>query len=80
MPDRTGIKFGDSHSYDDWKLRLKEIRIGIPEIKTEYVDVAGMNGRLDLTEQQNGGVKYGNREMEFDFDARNCGYCNGAAL
>lgn len=80
MPDRTGVKFGDVHSYDDWKLRLKEIRIGIPEIKTEYVDVAGMNGRLDLTEQQNGGVKYGSRVLEFDFDARNCGYRQWSSL
>jgi hypothetical protein len=70
----TGVSFDDTHSYTEWGLKLKEIRIEMPEAKTAYVSVPGMNGDLDLTEAQNGGVKYGMRNIEFDFDARNCNY------
>ena len=69
-----GVSFDDVHSYTDWGLRLKEVKIGIPEAKTVYVDVPGSDGSLDLTEAQNGGVKYGMRTLEFIFDARNCSY------
>ena len=74
MAKEVGVTFGESHSWTDWGLKLKEISIGIPKIKTEYLEVPGMNGSLDLTEVQNGGVKYGKRELKFKFDARNCGY------
>ena len=59
-----GVSFDDMHSYTDWGLRLKEVKIGIPEAKTVYVDVPGSDGSLDLTEAQNGGVKYGMRTLE----------------
>ena len=70
----TGIYFDEVHSWLEWGLKVKEIHIGLPDAKTEYVDVPGMNGSLDLTETQNGGVKYGMRKLEFTFDARNCNY------
>lgn len=54
--------------------RLKKIVIGIPKAKTEYVSVPGMNGDLDLSEAQNGGVKYEMRTLKFTFGARNCSY------
>lgn len=75
----TGVKFGDTHS-SEWGLRLKEIKMGLPDVKTEYVEVPGMNGVLDLTEVQNGGVKYGNRTLEFYFDARDCNYKEWSTL
>ncbi len=53
----VGITFDETHSFRDWGLRLKKIVIGIPKAKTEYVSVPGMNGDLDLSEAQNGGVK-----------------------
>lgn len=74
MAKNIGVRFDGIHSWTDWGLRLKEMKIGLPKIKTAYLEVPGMNGSLDLTEAQNGGVKYGNRELEFKFDARNCGY------
>lgn len=46
----TGVTFGNYHSYKAWGLKLKEIKIGLPEVKTSYVEVPGMNGSLDLTE------------------------------
>ncbi|MCD8206435.1 MAG: phage tail family protein [Bacteroidales bacterium] len=80
MADHTGVSFNGVHSWDDWGLRLKDISIGIPEAKTEYIDVPGMNGSLDLTEAQNGGICYGMRTLQFTFDARNCSYVRWAAL
>lgn len=70
----TGVSFGDVHSYNDWGLKLKSISLGTPSAKTSYVSVPGMNGSLDLTEAQNGGVVYDMRTLKFTFDARNCSY------
>lgn len=70
----VGITFDETHSFRDWGLRLKKIVIGIPKAKTEYVSVPGMNGDLDLSEAQNGGVKYEMRTLKFTFGARNCSY------
>ena len=76
----TGVTFGTNHSYKAWGLKLKEIKIGLPEVKTSYVEVPGMNGSLDLTEATFGGVTYGMRTLEFSFDARNCSYTDWASL
>lgn len=70
----VGIMFDETHSFRDWGLKLKKIEIGIPKTKTEYVSVPGMNGDLDLTEAQNGGIKYEMRELKFTFGVRNCSY------
>lgn len=59
----TGVTFGNYHSYKAWGLKLKEIKIGLPEVKTSYVEVPGMNGSLDLTEATFGGVTYGMRTL-----------------
>ena len=75
-----GVKFGDYHSYDDWKLKLKEIEIGSPGAKLVEIDVMGMDGVLDLTEAVTGSVRYGKRTLRFVFDARNCGYRKWADL
>ncbi len=70
----VGITFDETHSFLDWGLKLKKIVIGIPKAKTEYVSVPGMNGDLDLSEAQNGGIKYEMRELKFTFGIRNCSY------
>ena len=63
MPGKvTGVSFNGTHSYDDWGLKLKNVEIDLPEAKTVYVDVPGMNGSLDLTEAQNGGIVYGHQK------------------
>ena len=74
MSSYTGVTFGAYHSYDDWGLKLTGVEIGMPEAKTDYVDVPGMNGYLDLTEAQNGRVRYGMRSLVFTFNARHCDY------
>lgn len=81
MPGKvTGVSFNGTHSYDDWGLKLKNVEIDLPEAKTVYVDVPGMNGSLDLTEAQNGGIVYGMRTLRFTFDARDCNYPRWAGL
>lgn len=77
---KIGVKFGDVHSYDTWGLRLKAIHIGTPEVKTAYVDIPGRMGPLDLTEAQYGGIRYGTRELELTFDAKDCSYLQWPGL
>ena len=74
MENITGVSFDGVHSYKDWGLKIKSMKIGFPDVKDSYVDVPGMNGLLDLTEVQNTNIVYGMRTLEFVFDARNCSY------
>ena len=71
----NGVTFGEKHSLRDWGLLLKSRPvISPPEAKTIYIDVAGADGSLDLTEALTGDVKYKNRKVSFEFivlDARN---------
>ncbi|MDO4377980.1 MAG: hypothetical protein Q4C64_02355 [Erysipelotrichia bacterium] len=56
------------HSYDDWGLLLSSVDIGIPSIKTEYVDIIGGSGTIDLTEVY-GEVFYDDRNITMNFTA-----------
>lgn len=80
MTSKIGVIFGEYHSYKDWRLRLKDVKIEMPDANTEYVQVPGMNGYLDLTDAQFGGVTYGMRKLTFTFDARDCSYVRWAEL
>lgn len=71
---KVGVKFGTSHSYASWGLRLKSVEITMPDAKIVTVDVEGMDGVLDLTEAQNGEVCYTNRKLTFVFDAVDVSY------
>lgn len=70
----TGIKFGEYHSFQQWGLRLKEIKIGTPSPKKIFLEIPGGDGVLDLSESLSGTIRYGTRKLEFYFDARNCDY------
>lgn len=61
-----GVKFGNYHSYDDFKLILSQKKIGTPSPKTETIDIPGGDGVLDLTDFF-GEVKYNNRDLSFEF-------------
>ena len=63
-----GISFDNIHSYDDLDLFVCQDGISIPpaKAKTNYVDIAGGDGSLDLTEVH-GEVKFSDRECEFTF-------------
>lgn len=76
----TGVSFDGMHTYRDFSLKLKNIDIEFPDAKYVYVDIPGMDGELDLTEAQNGGVVYGTRLLSFTFDAKNCKYTNWVGL
>lgn len=61
-----GILFNNYHSFDDFSLILTSKTIGKPEIKTEYVEVLGADGQLDMTEAFDD-IKYNNRIHIFEF-------------
>ena len=76
----TGIKFGEYHSYDEWRLKLVSIFIGLPEPKNILIDIPGGDGVLDLSESLTGRMQYGTRKLEFKFDARDCNYTDWSDL
>lgn len=63
----NGVKFGDKHSINDWDLLMVSKSIGDAEPKIIDVDIAGSNGKLDLSEWT-GEILYNNRTLAFDFD------------
>lgn len=61
------IIFGDKNSYDDWHLvPTNRPDVNPPEVKTQYVEVLGVDGDLDYTEVL-GGIKYKNRKGSWEF-------------
>lgn len=65
----NGVTFDTKHSYRDYGLITNSVSIGMPEVKTNYVDIPGGNGSIDLTEAT-GGIRYGDRTIEFKFTAK----------
>lgn len=63
----NGVKFGDKHSINDWDLLMVSKSIPDAEPKIIDVDIAGSNGKLDLSEWT-GEVLYNNRILTFNFD------------
>lgn len=61
-----GVKFDNLHTYDDFSLILSSKKIGVPQPKTELLEVPGADEMLDFTEFF-GDVKYENRKLEFEF-------------
>ena len=62
----TGVLFDNIHSFHNLNLVLSHVDIAPATPKTNYVDVLGGDGSLDLTEAH-GEVKYGNRTHTFTF-------------
>lgn len=60
----TGVYFGDIHSFYDLNLILSSVEIAPASPKTNYVDIPGADGALDLTEAH-GEVKYSDRTHKF---------------
>lgn len=63
----NGVKFGDKHSIKDWDLLMTGKSIPDAEPKIIDVDIAGSNGKLDLSEWT-GDILYNNRILTFNFD------------
>lgn len=64
----NGISFGDIHSYYDLNLVLSKVEIPPARAKSNFVDIPGGDGSVDLTEAL-GEVKYKDRECTFTFTA-----------
>ncbi|MCF2569546.1 hypothetical protein I6E09_10265 [Mediterraneibacter glycyrrhizinilyticus] len=63
-----GIKFiresdgSQIHTLKDWNIYLQEKPdISLPEVKTNYIDISGADGQIDLTEALTGDITYKNR-------------------
>ena len=61
-----GAKFGERLSYEDYEAIMNYARIIPPSVKENYVDIAGGDSSIDLTEAV-GGVVYDDGEIEFKF-------------
>ena len=61
-----GAKFGDRLSFENYEAIMNYARILPPSVKENYVDVAGGDSSIDLTEAV-GGVVYDDGEIEFKF-------------
>lgn len=59
--NHNGIYFDDIHSYEDLNLILSAAVIPPAVAKTNYVDIPGADGEIDLTEAL-GEVKYADRD------------------
>jgi hypothetical protein len=63
------VKFGEKDTYQEWGLITNFIDPGIPTVKTNYIDIPGGNGSIDLTEAS-GGPKYNDRKPLMKFTLR----------
>ena len=61
-----GVKFDNLHTYNDFSLILSLKKIGVPQPKTELLEVPGADEMLDFTEFF-GDVKFDNRKLGFEF-------------
>ena len=55
------------NTYDTYGLILSSQEIGLPSVKTKFIDIEGRNGSLDMTEAFDE-VLYGNRTLTFTFN------------
>lgn len=62
----NGIKFDNVHSFLDLNLVLAPFEMPPAPVKTNYIDIPGGDGSLDLTEAL-GEVKYGDRKGKMTF-------------
>ena len=62
------FKIGDKLTYDDWGLFLQSFQISDPDPKTNYIDIPGGDGSIDLTEALTGAVVYHDREITASFN------------
>lgn len=66
----NGVIFGTKNSVTDWDLLMTSKQIGKPEARTNYIEIPGRDGTLDLTESL-GEIKYNDRTLTFEFDLFN---------
>ena len=62
----TGVSFNEIHSYRDLNLILSRVEVAPAAPKTNYVDIPGADGSLDLSEAL-GEVKFSDRTIKLTF-------------
>lgn len=63
-----GVMFGDKHSFRDFGLYPKsKMVVNPPDVREVYLEVAGADGDLDITEALTGRANYESREGKFEF-------------
>lgn len=66
------ITFGDKNTWDDWHLiPTSKPVFNPPLLKNKFVDVPGINGKIDLLLLLVGAPTYGNRNGSFQFVVAN---------
>lgn len=62
------VTFGDKNTYDDWHIVPSSRPLfAPPPVKTNYVDIPGSNGHIDLTDALNGYPVFENRVGSIEF-------------
>lgn len=66
-----GVVMNGFHTFEDFGLSWLQggFELSEPEIQTHYVEVEGMDGSLDLTENLSGRPVYKNRTLKLTFDS-----------
>ncbi len=68
MDDVLGVAFGDYHTWTDWGLfQTGPAALSIPVVQTNYIEVPGRNGLLDLSTSLTGDVIYKSRDLSIPF-------------
>lgn len=68
MDDALGVTFGNYHTWADWGLfQTGPASLSIPVVQTNYVEVPGRNGLLDLSTALTGEVIYKTRDLSIPF-------------
>lgn len=73
-----GIYFNDIHTGTDWDLTMNQYKLEPPSVKTNYLEIEGRDGPIDLTEALCDEPKFSARQLELkfiltegNFDSRN---------
>lgn len=65
---KYGVKFDNYHSFRDLGVYPKsKIIVAPPKVREVYVEVAGADGSLDLTEALTGRANFESRDAKFEF-------------
>ena len=65
------VVFGNKDSWKDWHLIPSSRPVFVmPEVKTNFVDIPGSDGGIDLSEVLSGYPVYKNRNGSFKFPKR----------
>ena len=73
-----GISFDDLHSYHDFDMILSAVEIPPAQPKTNYINIPGADGSIDLTEAA-GETKYFDRDCKFTLTMNPAGDLSDAA-